>query len=98
MLAYVVSALLLVVSLSAGIASGRNAEQREPAVGLELIADGLTSPVTLVAPPDGSGRLFVVDQIVVIRVLRPDGTLARQSFLDVRDRMPMDANRCGCEK
>ena len=33
---------------------------------LELVADNLVSPVTLVESPDDSGRLFIVDQIGVI--------------------------------
>lgn len=58
-----------------------------PAAGVELIADGLVSPLTLREAPDGSGRLFIVDQIGVIRVVLPDGTLLDEPFLDVRDRM-----------
>ncbi|MGE5810908.1 MAG: hypothetical protein ACM339_05365, partial [Ignavibacteria bacterium] len=34
---------------------------------MELIAEGFTAPVTIVEAPDGSGRLFVVDQIVNCR-------------------------------
>jgi glucose/arabinose dehydrogenase len=58
-----------------------------PAVGVQTIAEGLTSPVALVPPGDGSGRLFVVDQAGLIRVLAPDGTLLAEPFLDVRSRM-----------
>ena len=32
-------------------------------VAVELVADGFTSPVGLVAPPDSSGRLVIVDQV-----------------------------------
>jgi glucose/arabinose dehydrogenase len=56
-------------------------------VGVEMIADGLTSPVALVPIPDGSGRLAVVDQVGLVRLLMPDGTLRAEPFLDVRDRM-----------
>jgi glucose/arabinose dehydrogenase len=59
----------------------------EPAVGLELVAEGLTAPVSLASPGDGSGRLFVVDQVGVIWVLTADGELLDQPFLDIRDRM-----------
>jgi glucose/arabinose dehydrogenase len=58
-----------------------------PAVGLRTVAEGLASPVTLTSPGDGSGRLFVVDQVGLIRVLMPDGTLRPEPFLDVRNRM-----------
>ena len=56
-------------------------------VGVRLVADGFTSPVQLVAPPDGSGRLFVVDQVGLIWIL--DGTGARlpAPFLDWRARL-----------
>jgi glucose/arabinose dehydrogenase len=60
---------------------------RSPTVRLRLVADGLTSPVTLVPANDRSRRLFVVDQIGQIRILRPDGTLAAEPFLDIRDRL-----------
>lgn len=58
-----------------------------PAVTLRLVADGLTSPATLVPANDRTRRLFVVDQAGTIRILRPDGTLAPEPFLDLRDRM-----------
>jgi glucose/arabinose dehydrogenase len=56
-------------------------------VALQLVAQGLTSPVSLVEPPDGSGRLFVVDQAGLIRIIAADGTLVPGPFLDVRSRM-----------
>jgi glucose/arabinose dehydrogenase len=56
-------------------------------VGLDLRAEGLTSPVTLAEPPDGSGSLFIVDQAGVIRVLMPDGTLLDEPFLDLREQI-----------
>src|SRR4030042_4395141 len=56
-------------------------------VGLTLVADGLVSPLGLVPSPDNSGRLFIVDQIGVIKILMQDGTIADQPFLDLRSRM-----------
>lgn len=56
-------------------------------IGLQLIAEGLTSPLKLVAAPDGSGRLFIVDQIGLVRVIDVNGALSPVPFLDVRDRM-----------
>ena len=56
-------------------------------VALQLVADGLTSPVTLAEAPDNTGRLFIVDQIGTIRVVAADGTLQAQPFLDVRSAM-----------
>jgi glucose/arabinose dehydrogenase len=56
-------------------------------IGVELVADGLTAPVALVAPPDGSGRLFIIDQIGLIRIVTAEAELLDQPFLDLRDRM-----------
>ncbi|MFB3908041.1 MAG: PQQ-dependent sugar dehydrogenase [Candidatus Eisenbacteria bacterium] len=53
----------------------------------DIVADGLVSPVTAVSPDDGSGRLFVVDQIGLIRIIDRNGTLQSDPFLDVRDRL-----------
>ena len=58
-----------------------------PTLDLELVAEGLTAPVLLREAPDGSGRLFVVDQAGLIRVISPDGNLLARPFLDVRSRM-----------
>ncbi len=54
---------------------------------LELIAGGLTSPVALVAPDDGTGRLFVADLIGLVRVIDEKGALLTDALLDVRDEM-----------
>ena len=53
--------------------------------GLDLVADNLVAPVTLVEAPDESGRLFIVDQIGVIRVHTPERGLLPEPFLDLRD-------------
>ena len=82
--------LLAVVAVAAtgAIPTAATAQTEEPpAVGLRTIAEGLTSPVTLTTPRDGSGRLFVVDQAGLIRVVMPDGTLRPEPFLDLRSRM-----------
>lgn len=54
---------------------------------LELVADGLTAPVDLVSPADGSGRRFVVEQTGLIHILAADGRRLAPPFLDLRDRM-----------
>ncbi len=56
-------------------------------IGILEVASGLTSPLKLVAVPDGSGRLFVVDQIGLVRIIDGSGTLLPAPFLDIRDRM-----------
>ncbi len=56
-------------------------------ITLKPVAEGLTSPVKLVAPPDGSGRLFVVDQTGKIRIIDSHGALLPEPFLDVSSKM-----------
>lgn len=51
-------------------------------IELDLVAEGLTAPVSATHAGDGSGRLFVVDQAGWIRVI-DDGTLLPQPFLDL---------------
>lgn len=86
-----VSSLLLAGLLGIGIggiaANGQSAMGDPFTAGVRQVAAGLTSPVALVEPPDGSRRLFIVDQIGLIRVLLPDGQLLAEPFLDVRDRL-----------
>ena len=84
---FIVSALCAIVASGVAAAPGRAQEPEAPAVGLRLVAEGLTSPVTLVAAPDASGRRFIVDQTGVIRVLTADGNLLPAPFLDVRSRL-----------
>jgi glucose/arabinose dehydrogenase len=62
-------------------------EMGEASIGLQLIAEGLTSPIALVAAPDDSGRLFVADQIGQIRILTAEGQMADEPFLDIGERM-----------
>jgi glucose/arabinose dehydrogenase len=64
-----------------------SAEPFEPIVSLQLVAEGLTAPVALTVPDDGSGRLFVVDQIGLIRVIDAEGNMLDPPYLDVRDRI-----------
>lgn len=55
--------------------------------GLLLMAEGLTSPVTLTEAPDGSGNIFIADQVGLIRILTADGELLDDPFLDIRDKI-----------
>lgn len=66
--------------------SGTVTPAGEVAVGLETVATGLTAPIALAAPADGSGRLFIADQTGTIRIIE-NGTLQDEPFLDIRGRM-----------
>ena len=79
-------ASLLIVLLLFGLSGCDLRVNIPPRVGLELIAEGLTSPVALVTPHDGSGRLFVVDQVGIIWLIS-EGKRIDIPFLDIRDRI-----------
>src|SRR5882672_1547716 len=53
-----------------------------PAVTLRLVASGLTSPVEIAHAGDGSGRLFVVQQGGVIKIIK-DGAVLGTPYLDI---------------
>jgi glucose/arabinose dehydrogenase len=52
------------------------------AIELEPVASGLTQPVYVTAPNDGSGRLFIVEREGRVRILE-DGRLSAEPFLDI---------------
>ncbi len=56
-------------------------------VALQLVADGFVSPVGFVAANDGSGRLFILDQVGTVHIIDANGNLKTTPFLDLRDRM-----------
>jgi len=59
-----------------------------------LVTIGLNRPVDIVHAGDGSGRLFILEQPGVIRVLL-NGQLQPDPFLDLRDRVGSAANEQG---
>lgn len=61
-------------------------------IGLERVAGGFDSPLLATNAGDGSGRLFVVEQGGVIRIVR-DGEVEPQPFLDISDRISTGGER-----
>src|SRR5947207_2767991 len=61
-------------------------------VTAEVAVNGLDNPVDVTNAGDGSGRLFVVEQAGVIRVIR-DGAALDRPFLDIRDRIASGGER-----
>lgn len=59
----------------------------EQNIDLQLIADNFVSPIGVVAVPDDSERLFVIDQIGTIWIIDQAGNKLSEPFLDVRDKM-----------
>ncbi len=54
---------------------------------LERVVEGLNDPIGITHARDGSGRLFVVEQVGAIRVIEPGGTLRSDPFVDLTDRV-----------
>ncbi len=54
---------------------------------LTQVAEGLTQPLVVAEAPDGSNRLFIVEQVGRIRIVAPDGKLQTEPFLDIRDKL-----------
>jgi glucose/arabinose dehydrogenase len=55
-------------------------------IELQTVASGLTAPVDLQDANDGSGRLFIVEQVGRIKILQ-GGVVLSTPFLDVTDRL-----------
>lgn len=90
------SVILVVIIIGAGVffAAGKGLFSKSPlsiqngsSVGLELVAEGFVSPVEIKPVPDGTGRMLIVDQAGVIKVLTAPGELLAEPFLDVRAKM-----------
>jgi glucose/arabinose dehydrogenase len=56
-------------------------------VDLQLVADNFTSPIGVVAVPDASNRLFVIDQVGKIWIISGNGTRLSTPFIDVTSRL-----------
>ena len=57
------------------------------AIRLQIVATNLVSPTALTHAHDGSGRLFIADQIGQIRIVDAGGNLLPTPFLDISNRL-----------
>ena len=73
--------LVLVLGLWAGSASA------VVKVKLQLFAEGLVHPLVMLNPPDGSKRLFIMEQTGTIQIMMPDGKLRPTPFIDLSKKM-----------
>ena len=80
-----VAAILTVLTLGIVVADQAFAEVT---VNLQVAAEGLTAPLNLVSPPDGTKRRFITEQIGVVKILMPDGKILEEPFLNIRHRIP----------
>lgn len=60
----------------------------------QLLTGGLSRPVGLASAGDGTGRLFILEQEGLIRIVQ-DQELLVEPFLDIRDRVGSSANEQG---
>lgn len=58
------------------------------------LTEGLNRPVDVTNAGDGSDRLFIIEQIGLIRIFQ-EGVLLDTPFLDIRDRVGSDSNEQG---
>ena len=56
------------------------------AISLQVVASGLSTPLDLEQPNDGSGRLFIVEQGGTIKILQ-NGALLPQPFLNISNKV-----------
>lgn len=64
-------------------------DSKEPAraIDIKLIADNFSSPIGLVAVPDNSNRLFVIDQVGKIWIINSGGNKLPSPFLDISSKL-----------
>jgi glucose/arabinose dehydrogenase len=78
------AAMLLGCGGSSGTAPSQQTPNPQPLqLALETVVTGLASPVDVQQPPDGTGRLFIVEQAGMIRIVQ-GGVLLSTPFLDIR--------------
>lgn len=81
---FVLWTVLLIVPLGCGGGGGGGGTvSTKPQLALVSFVSGLTAPVGLEAPNDGTGRLFVVEQGGTIRIIQQNGALSPTAFLDI---------------
>ncbi|MBL7697402.1 MAG: PQQ-dependent sugar dehydrogenase [Chitinophagaceae bacterium] len=56
-------------------------------IDLKLVADNFVSPVALVDAPDGSKRLFVVDQVGKVWIIDRNGKILPEPFIDITSKI-----------
>jgi len=67
--------------------AGSDPKSVRPQVKLEPFAGGFTAPMELISARDGTGRMFLVDQIGVVKIIEANGTVLDEPFLDLRSQM-----------
>ena len=73
---------------------GSSAHLVNEEISFELAASGVSGPMHMAEPPDGTGRVFIVSNpgLVYIAV---DGELLREPFLDISDQVTSEHSESG---
>lgn len=83
----IVCAGLLTWGLAVGCGSSSNTVSSSPlSVTTQVVATGLSAPLDLEQPNDGSGRLFVVEQAGTIKIIQ-NGAVLPQPFLNITSKV-----------
>ncbi len=84
-LAYALICIYLLVAASCKKSNSNNSASQ--ITNLQLVAQGLVSPVTLAESPDSTHRLFILDQTGKIWIVGADGQMLTQPFIDLSSKM-----------
>jgi len=79
------AAFLFVAAASLACSCAARASEAKASVGLKLVAEGFVSPLNIAWLPDG--RALITDQPGTVHVLKKDGKLSEELFLDLRPKM-----------
>jgi glucose/arabinose dehydrogenase len=62
-------------------------EAKMKQVDLQLVAQGLVSPIGVIPVPDNTGRLFIIDQVGKVWIVNSEGATLPQPFMDISTRL-----------
>lgn len=89
---YILGLLVVFWAMPAGCADEPIREQQAPFKLTPIVSTGLQNPLYLTHAGDGSGRLFIVEQVGRIRIYR-SGKLQETPFLDIRQLVSFGGER-----
>jgi glucose/arabinose dehydrogenase len=79
----IISAFTLLIFIFSRCKKDDNNPAADTRVDMQLVADGFVSPIGVVASPDNTGRLFVIDQAGKIWIIDSTGNKLSTPFMDV---------------